>query len=372
MTNPWLDIPIEDYEGHMRAPSVAQLGVLAALFAEVLERCQPASVAVLGIAGGNGLQALDPGVTRRVVGLDINQAYLDVTRQRFASITSLELHCIDLMNQTLAFEPVHLVHAALIFEHAGIGRCLDNALAMVRPAGHLSIVLQLPSRTERQIGASPFVSLQKLSNGFALIDREALIEELRGRQCQLIDETTRALTGGKAFWRGLFTKGRPVNLPEIVHADGPEHLPIVRALFLEYAASLGFDLCFQNFEHELADLPGDYGRPAGRLLLARVARDVAGCVAVHQLASGICEMKRLYVRPAFRGSGVGRLLAQAAIDEARNAGYRAMRLDSIEPLMSAAIALYRALGFREIPAYRPNPIAGAVYMELSLEERTER
>jgi GNAT superfamily N-acetyltransferase len=139
-----------------------------------------------------------------------------------------------------------------------------------------------------------------------------------------------------------------------------------RELFLEYAQSLGMNLCFQNFEQELADLPGSYAPPDGRLLLAEHAVQLAGCVALHKWEDGICEMKRLYLRPAFRGKGLGRLLAEAIIAEARTIGYQRMRLDTIEPIMKDAVQMYRRLGFREIEAYRANPIVGAIYMELPL------
>jgi len=139
-----------------------------------------------------------------------------------------------------------------------------------------------------------------------------------------------------------------------------------RELFLEYAQSLGMNLCFQNFEQELADLPGSYAPPDGRLLLAEHAVQLAGCVALHKWEDGICEMKRLYLRPAFRGKGLGRLLAEAIIAEARTIGYQRMRLDTIEPIMKDAVQMYRRLGFREIEAYRANPIVGAMYMELPL------
>jgi putative acetyltransferase len=139
-----------------------------------------------------------------------------------------------------------------------------------------------------------------------------------------------------------------------------------RELFLEYAQSLGMNLCFQNFEQELAELPGSYAPPDGRLLLAEYAGQLAGCVALHKWDDGICEMKRLYLRPAFRGKGLGRVLAETIIAEGRQIGYKRMRLDTIEPIMKDAVGMYRKLGFREIAAYRPNPIAGAMYMELQL------
>jgi putative acetyltransferase len=137
-------------------------------------------------------------------------------------------------------------------------------------------------------------------------------------------------------------------------------------LFLEYAHSLGFSLCFQNFDKELASLPGDYAPPDGRLLLAEHEEQLAGCVALHKLEDGICEMKRLYVRPQFRRLKVGRALAESIIAEARSIGigYRRMRLDTVAPLMANAVSLYRQLGFQEIAPYRTNPIEGALYMEL--------
>jgi GNAT superfamily N-acetyltransferase len=139
-----------------------------------------------------------------------------------------------------------------------------------------------------------------------------------------------------------------------------------RELFQEYAQSLGVNLCFQNFEQELAGLPGHYAPPDGRLLLAEYDGQLAGCVALHKWEDGVCEMKRLYLRPSFRGKGLGRAIAENIIVEARGIGYRRMRLDTIEPLMKDAVEMYRKLGFREIAPYRPNPIAGAMYMEFQL------
>ena len=151
-----------------------------------------------------------------------------------------------------------------------------------------------------------------------------------------------------------------------LQAESPAQIAQARELFLEYAQSLGMNLCFQNFEQELAGLPGHYAPPDGRLLLAEYEGQLAGCAALHAWEPGICEMKRLYLRPPFRGKGLGRVLAEAIIAEARNIGYQRMRLDTIEPIMKDAVEMYRKLGFREIAPYRPNPIAGAMYMELQL------
>jgi len=151
-----------------------------------------------------------------------------------------------------------------------------------------------------------------------------------------------------------------------MQAETAAHIAQARELFLEYAKSLNFDLCFQNFNQELAGLPGDYSPPDGRLLLAEYRGTLAGCVAMHKLDADICEMKRLYLRPQFRGKGIGRILAEIVIAEARNLGYRRMRLDTVEPVMKDAVAIYRRFGFKEIAPYRVNPIAGVLYMELEL------
>jgi putative acetyltransferase len=152
----------------------------------------------------------------------------------------------------------------------------------------------------------------------------------------------------------------------IERAETPELLDEIRKLFLEYSRSIEVDLSFQGFAEELAALPGDYAQPAGRLVLAFDGSETAGCGALRPIGDRVCEMKRLYVRPAFRQKGVGGALIEWITGSAREIGYRKMRLDTL-PSMSTAIAIYRSLGFREIAPYRANPVPGALFLELDLE-----
>jgi carbonic anhydrase len=147
-----------------------------------------------------------------------------------------------------------------------------------------------------------------------------------------------------------------------------EEVEQARTLFEEYAGWLGFSLCFQNFDKELAELPGDYAPPAGRLLLAMENDQIAGCVALRKIGDGIGEMKRLYVRPEFRGKGLGRTLTQTIIQAARDLDYQRLRLDTLPGRMDQAIAMYRSLGFKDIERYYNNPYEAAAFMELSLDQ----
>lgn len=152
----------------------------------------------------------------------------------------------------------------------------------------------------------------------------------------------------------------------IIRSATADDLEQVRVLFREYAASLGFDLYFKGFAEELTGLPGRYAPPSGCLLLAEVGGQPAGCVALKKLADGVCEMKRRFVRQRHRGVGLGRVLAERIIGEARRIGYDAVRLDTVPSVMAGAVPLYRSLGFVEIPAYCHNPVPGAMCMELVL------
>jgi len=158
------------------------------------------------------------------------------------------------------------------------------------------------------------------------------------------------------------------HMVRLVQAESPAQLAQAQKILVEYAEALpGIDLCFQNFDREVNELPGAYAPPDGRLLLAEDDESViAGCVALRRLDADTCEMKRLYVRPAFRGRRLGRVLTEAIISEAQKIGYQRMRLDTLPGMMDDAIVLYRTLGFREIEPYYNNPVDGTLYMELSL------
>lgn len=156
---------------------------------------------------------------------------------------------------------------------------------------------------------------------------------------------------------------------KLIEAESPQEINEARRLFREYEAWLKIDLCFQNFEKELKELPGAYARSlGGRLILALFDEDVAGCIALRNLGGGVCEMKRLFVRAGFQGRGLGRILTERLIEEAREAGYTRMLLDTLPSKMGSAVALYRSLGFEETEAYYQNPTEGTLYMELKLTQ----
>ncbi|HZP06124.1 MAG TPA: hypothetical protein VFB43_14575 [Terracidiphilus sp.] len=207
MNNPWQEIPLADYEAHMRSDAVGQKVALSELFGEVLELRKPASLAILGVAGGNGLERIDPKRTTRVVGVDLNPEYIAAVRERFASLPGLELYAVNLSEETVTLLPVELVHAALIFEHAGLGRCLENALGLVTPEGALSVVLQLPSTESQNVGSSGVASITRLSLHFKLIDPAALTRMLAERGLRVIHESKKPLPAGKQFWLGIFVRG---------------------------------------------------------------------------------------------------------------------------------------------------------------------
>lgn len=154
---------------------------------------------------------------------------------------------------------------------------------------------------------------------------------------------------------------------KVYQAETETDVDVARAIFREYEAWLGLDLCFQGFEDELKDLPGKYSPPRGRLCLASDGDTIAGCIALRPLESKVCEMKRLFVREKFRGMQIGKLLIERLIEDARKIGYKSMRLDTFPPKMGKAVRLYESYGFREIAPYYDNPNEGVLFMELDLQ-----
>lgn len=153
---------------------------------------------------------------------------------------------------------------------------------------------------------------------------------------------------------------------EIIQAETPAQIEEVRRLFREYEAWLGVDLCFQNFENELANLPDKYAKSDGRLFLITAKNQTAGCIALRKIADGVCEMKRLYVREKFRGLGLGKMLIEKLIEEAQITGYKKMWLDTLPDKMPSAVKLYKFYGFCEIPPYYDSPHRETLFMELDL------
>lgn len=202
--SPWLNIPLSDYEGHMTAAQVGQLQILADVFADALRLTRPGSVLVLGVAGGNGLDRIDPAVTTRVAGIDIHPGYIEAARTRYPGA---ELHCLDLAQHPAeGIEPAALVHGAFVFEHAGTDLCLRNAVTLTSPGGTLSVVLQLPSTQTAAVAATPYASIQNLAGHFRLIDLAWLTARLAEDGLTLHHESRRDLPGGKALWHALFRR----------------------------------------------------------------------------------------------------------------------------------------------------------------------
>ena len=156
---------------------------------------------------------------------------------------------------------------------------------------------------------------------------------------------------------------------EIIQVESTEQIGKARILFREYETWLGLALCFQNFDEEVANLPGRYALPEGRLFLALADEKLAGCIALRKLEDGVCEMKRLFVREDFRGQKIGKLLIEKLIEEARIIGYEKMRLDTYPPKMAKAVKIYESHGFRRIPPYYHNPYGETFFMELNLEKK---
>ena len=210
MDQPWLQVTLQDYEGHMGAAGVDQLAPLADLFAEALAFCRPQSVAIFGIAGGNGLRHIDLRATSRVVGIDINPDYLTAVQNRFPELKQLELHRLDVAKERPQLEPVEMVHVALPFEHTGLTPCLENCLCLVASGGNFVSVLQLPSPVQAAVANTNFPSMQNLKDHFVLIDPASFSAAVERNGFSLLLEKQHPLPAGKALWMGIFRRKQPL------------------------------------------------------------------------------------------------------------------------------------------------------------------
>ena len=200
MRNPWLDIPLADYESHMSMPAIDQADMLAAQFSDALLRFSPEAVAVMGCAGGNGFDKIDPAVTRRVVGVDINPGYIVAASSRFeGSVPGLEFHVADIQSDPLAFEPVDLVYAALVFEYVSLPESLGRLSGACRPGGRLVTVLQMPSQDIHAVSPSPYRSIQALVPCMRLVSPEEFAGRAATAGFLLESGKTLALGSGKQF-----------------------------------------------------------------------------------------------------------------------------------------------------------------------------
>lgn len=205
MSNPWLSIPLEDYEGHMQLPHVGQARMLVHELEELLQTHAPTSVALIGCAGGNGFEEVAKAGTARVVGLDINSTYIAAAAARYASrIPVLELHCADIAGDTLSMPAVELVYCALVFEYVDVSKALKNIRALCLPTGLLAAVLQLPKEGAESVSPSRFVNLKQLGSILRLVPPDNLREVAEGQGFELISEKLITLESGKHFCLQLF------------------------------------------------------------------------------------------------------------------------------------------------------------------------
>jgi transcriptional regulator len=245
---------------------------------------------------------------------------------------------------------------------------LERLIRDAEPA-YLERFAALPAdyREKMLAGIAAFeISVERVEARFKLSQEKLAVE--RGRivaDLECVADSAATETAALMRAHGKIEEVPPFR---VVEATGPEDIAATHALFREYQQALGVDLCFQGFDEELATLPGKYAPPDGRLFLAKRGDAVAGCIALRRLDDGSAEVKRLYVRPAWRGFGLGPMLAKAVLDAARAIGYRRLVLDTLAD-MKAARALYQSLGFHEIASYYENPLPGAIYMALDLAPR---
>ena len=207
--NPWLEIPPDDYENHMASPEVEQLQALNVLFKDVLKKYRPGSIAVIGCTTGNGFEHIDPRITKRVLGIDINQHYLDIARERHAHFPGMEFMCADIASAAadeIRCDPVELIHAALLFEYVSIEEALPRIVRLMMPGGILSVGLQLKSPNSEPVTKTRYTSLEKLSPIMNLVNPEEFTSTAEKCGLRLIDSSIIDLKKGKRLFAGYYRK----------------------------------------------------------------------------------------------------------------------------------------------------------------------
>lgn len=215
MSSPWLTLPLADYEGHMSAPNVGQADLLAGVFANALKEFRPATVAVIGCAGGNGFDRIDPLQVARVVGVDINPAYLEIASSRYSGrFKNLELRCADIAEPHLQVEPVEFIYAALVLEYVDASSALPNLFSACTHGGHLLTLLQLPSNAAAAVTSTAFTSIQTLSAALKFVDPLALEEMAQNAGFELRRATEVVSEAGKEFAIHVFRRSSANKSPE--------------------------------------------------------------------------------------------------------------------------------------------------------------
>ena len=358
--NPWLNIPAADYEAHMR--TVGQSAALRALFAEIYAERRPRRLAVLGCTTGSDLESTDPALTDRIVGVDVNRAFVEIARRRLTALgPRLHLVAGDVLEATLPDAPFDLVHAALLLEYVDPHALFRRIHRWLAPDGACSVITQDPLPGVAAVSDTGYESLQILSGRMILRNADEVAALAARAGFRLLHQRATTLATGKRLVSSLFV---PADI-ELAPATTPDDHAAARDLFAEYAAGLGVDLGFQDLAHELEHLAEIYRPPAGCLLLGREAGIAVACVALRPRSPEICEMKRLFVREAARGRGIGRRLASEIVKVARTLGYRRMVLDTLGR-MTGPRHLYASLGFEATAPYYDNPLPDVRYLALDL------
>lgn len=353
MKNPWEDIPLDAYEKHMQLDDIQQLQALNHIMKEQFYTYPITSIMILGVAGGNGLEHIDKQRIKKVTGVDINPDYLAACASRYPHLQEVwEPICVDLQKDISHLPQTDMLISNLLIEYIGYP-CFMEVLKQVSPS-YVSCVIQC-NIDDSFVSDSPYLHVfDNLSKVHHDMEEETLIKAMKESNYTLCLRKQSDLPNGKALLRLDFK-----HILQIV--DGHAYHKEIKDLIQEYVDALQRDLSFQALDEELKDLSNKYGGEHGRLLAAIMNNEVVGCVAYQKVNARQCEMKRLYVKPAYRKHGIAQQLLSKILSLAKQDGYEEMVLDTIPPL-KAAITLYKKFNFQEIEPYYDNPMEDVVYM----------